>query len=406
MRRARSPLEPPPSRQSGWAPSCSRSTSPRPTSTRPPLTRVCVTRWWCSRGPRPRRGRAGTEGDRGPPGGHPARRGRASALRDRKSPPRQHPPAAHPRCHCAGPFGEGQRRPDHLISAQWTASIPVYRLRSSASCRCPQAPLVPVGHPSRCMARPPDRGAHVWVGLWVALTARTRKVAGFARSLSHAGWWHHGDMHEVLIDPVPLQRLGRLLTSERAERLEAAARAAGKLLNGRVVWNVNATAQGGGVAEILQALLAYGRGAGIDTRWRVLGADPEFFAITKRLHNRRHGSRGDGGELGEAERRHDLEVSRANLAAAADLVRPGDIVLLHDPQTAGMVTGLRDLGGTVVWRCHIGADTATPVTEAGWAFLREFVEPADAVIFSRIEYVPEWVANDKVWVIPPSLDPF
>ncbi|MFL6133741.1 MAG: glycosyltransferase [Nocardioidaceae bacterium] len=213
-------------------------------------------------------------------------------------------------------------------------------------------------------------------------------------------------MHEVLIDPVPLQRLGRLLTSERAERLEAAARAAGKLLNGRVVWNVNATAQGGGVAEMLQALLAYGRGAGIDTRWRVLGADPEFFTITKRLHNMLHGSPGDGGILGEMERRHFVEVTQANVSAAEELVKPGDIVLLHDPQTAGMVTGLRHLGAYVVWRCHIGADTATPVTEAGWAFLREFVEPADAVIFSRIEYVPEWVANDKVWVIPPSLDPF
>lgn len=213
-------------------------------------------------------------------------------------------------------------------------------------------------------------------------------------------------MHEVLIDPVPLQRLGRLLSSERAERLEAAARSAGKLLDGRVVWNVNATAQGGGVAEMLQALLAYGRGAGIDTRWRVLDADPLFFTITKRLHNMLHGSPGDGGILGEMERRHFVEVTQANLAAAEELVKPGDIVLLHDPQTAGMVTGLRDLGAYVVWRCHIGADTATPVTAAGWAFLREFVEPADAFIFSRIEYVPEWVANEKAWVIPPSLDPF
>jgi trehalose synthase len=213
-------------------------------------------------------------------------------------------------------------------------------------------------------------------------------------------------MHEVLIDPVPLQRLGRLLLPERTERLEEAARSAGRLLDGRVVWNVNATAHGGGVAEMLQALLAYGRGAGIDTRWLVLSADPEFFTITKRLHNMLHGSPGDGGALGEVERRHYLDVARANLAAAVDLVGPGDIVLLHDPQTAGMVSGLRERGAHVVWRCHIGADTATPVTEAGWDFLREFVEPADAAIFSRMEYAPAWVPHEKVWVIPPSLDPF
>jgi trehalose synthase len=213
-------------------------------------------------------------------------------------------------------------------------------------------------------------------------------------------------MREVLIDPVPLQRLGRLLLSERAERLQESARSARALLSGRRIWNVNATAQGGGVAEMLQALLAYGRGAGIDTRWLVLSADPEFFTITKRLHNMLHGSPGDGGALGSAERTHYVDVTRANEAAALELVQQGDVVLLHDPQTAGMAAGLRARGAHVVWRCHIGADTATAVTDAGWAFLREFVEQADAVIFSRIEYAPGWVPRDKVWVIPPSLDPF
>jgi trehalose synthase len=217
---------------------------------------------------------------------------------------------------------------------------------------------------------------------------------------------HDGRMNEVQIDPVPLQRLGRLLSSQRSGRLEETARAARAMLGDRTVWNVNATAQGGGVAEMLQALLAYGRGAGIDTRWLVLSADPEFFTITKRLHNMLHGSPGDGGALGEVERAHYVDVTRANLAAARELVQPDDVVLLHDPQTAGLVAGLRDHGAHVVWRCHIGADMATPVSDAGWAFLREFVEPADAAIFSRIEYAPGWVPRDKVWVIPPSLDPF
>ena len=68
--------------------------------------------------------------------------------------------------------------------------------------------------------------------------------------------------------------------------------------------NVNSTGAGGGVAEMLQTLLAYARGAGIDARWLVIEGDPDFFAITKRIHNGLYGSPGDGGELGAAERRH------------------------------------------------------------------------------------------------------
>ena len=69
-----------------------------------------------------------------------------------------------------------------------------------------------------------------------------------------------------------------------------------------MIWNVNATAQGGGVAEMLQTLLAYVRGVYVDTRWLVLTGNPEFFTVTKRVHNMLHGEPGDGGHLGEAER--------------------------------------------------------------------------------------------------------
>ena len=73
-------------------------------------------------------------------------------------------------------------------------------------------------------------------------------------------------------------------------------------LAGRRIWNVNSTARGGGVAEMLGPLLAYARGAGIDARWAVIDGDAPFFAVTKRLHNRLHGMAGDGGPLGAAER--------------------------------------------------------------------------------------------------------
>jgi hypothetical protein len=77
-------------------------------------------------------------------------------------------------------------------------------------------------------------------------------------------------MRQVQVDAIPLDRLTPLLSPERAERLAVYATRARELLDGRIVWNINATATGGGVAEMLQALLAYGRGAGADTRWLTL----------------------------------------------------------------------------------------------------------------------------------------
>jgi trehalose synthase len=215
-----------------------------------------------------------------------------------------------------------------------------------------------------------------------------------------------GGMEEVRIRPLPLDRLAELLEPDRARHLHEGAAQARALLAGRVIWNVNATARGGGVAEMLQTLLAYVRGAGVDTRWLVLRGDPEFFAITKRLHNLLHGDEGDGGPVGDAERRHYEEVLRDNLSSVAEAVDPGDVVLLHDPQTAGLVEGLRQAGAHVVWRCHIGLDTANDVTRLGWSFLRPYVEQAENVIFSRAQYCPDWVDRDRLHVIPPSIDPF
>jgi len=213
-------------------------------------------------------------------------------------------------------------------------------------------------------------------------------------------------MREVEIQPVPLERLAQLLSEERAQRLFDYQRLALEAFGDRTVWNINATSKGGGVAEMLQYILAYGRGAGVDTRWLVLDGDHEFFKITKRLHNFLHGSPGDGGPLGPEEREHFARVLSFNLPMAEQVVKAGDIVLLHDPQPAGLVDGLRRRGAHVVWRCHIGRDTSDALTEMGWTFLREFIESADAFTFSRKEYVPHWVPANKVAIIAPSIDPF
>ena len=108
-------------------------------------------------------------------------------------------------------------------------------------------------------------------------------------------------MEEVRIAPMDMQRLSALLSDDRNDLFDTVAAQAREFLEGRVVWNVNATAHGGGVAEMLQTLLAYVRGVGVDTRWWVLDGFPGFFVVTKRMHNVLHGEPGDGGPLGDAE---------------------------------------------------------------------------------------------------------
>jgi len=213
-------------------------------------------------------------------------------------------------------------------------------------------------------------------------------------------------MHRVEIYPTNLDRLASLLSPARALRLGQAGERIRVLLAGRTMWHVNATAQGGGVAEMLAALLGYARGIGVDVRWLTLDADREFFTITKRIHNRMHGEAGDDGPLEQAQRRQYEEVLADDLASMAPLVSSSDVVVLHDPQTAGLVPGLRASGAKVVWRSHVGRDSSNEHTEQAWAFLRPYLVQADRFVFSRKSFCPEWVAPDRLHLIPPSIDPF
>jgi trehalose synthase len=213
-------------------------------------------------------------------------------------------------------------------------------------------------------------------------------------------------LEDVRIQACTPRRLAPLIGPERAKRFEATAEAAREMLAGRRVLNVNSTAAGGGVAEMLRTLLSYARGAGIDAQWVVIKGDAHFFTITKRIHNNLHGAAGDGGPLGSSERRHYEDVLRANADELLAQVRPRDIVLLHDPQTAGLTDALARAGVIVVWRCHVGADAANAHVEQAWAFLRPYLEDVDAYVFTRAMYVPAWADARRVFVIPPSIDPF
>jgi trehalose synthase len=214
-------------------------------------------------------------------------------------------------------------------------------------------------------------------------------------------------LDEVPVAPATLERFRGVVGPDQFAALERAADDARQVLAGRILWTVNSTARGGGVAEMLQVLMSYVVGAGVDGRWAVIRGDDDFFATTKRLHNWLHGSAGDGGPLGEAEQQHYAERSAMNAQALLECgVRANDIVLLHDPQTAGMIDHLRDAGALVVWRCHIGTDRPDERVAAGWEFLRPFLGAAHRCVFTREAFVPSWMDRDLVSIIPPSIDPF
>jgi trehalose synthase len=211
---------------------------------------------------------------------------------------------------------------------------------------------------------------------------------------------------EVRVAPISPDRLREVLDPPDWEDFEKHLARAGEVFEGRVIWMVNSTAAGGGVAEMLRSFLAYARGAGVNIRWLVMTGTPHFFQITKRLHNFLHGSSGDGGDLGEAERAEYDAVCAANAEHIAALVRDTDIVLLHDPQTAGMVPRLKLTGAHTVWRSHIGAERPNEFVQAGWDFLDEYLPQADACVFSRHAYIPDWANAIRTQVIQPSIDVF
>lgn len=213
-------------------------------------------------------------------------------------------------------------------------------------------------------------------------------------------------LRRVVVASLPYGRFRPVLGEERFAAFQRVAARARELLAGRVVWNVSSTGRGGGVAEMLRSLLAYARGAGVDARWLVISGDERFFRVTKRIHNLLHGDPGDGGPLGERERAIYRAALEPNARALSELVRAGDVVILHDPQTAGLVPAMVDRRATVVWRCHIGIDQPNDQARAAWSFLRPFITPAHAYIFSRLDYTWEGLANERLVVVPPSIDAF
>lgn len=213
-------------------------------------------------------------------------------------------------------------------------------------------------------------------------------------------------LDEVKVTPRSPDAFSEVLSGERYEEFARVVLEARKVLEGRTVWNVNSTAHGGGVAEMLPSLMGFALAAGVSTRWIVIKGEPPFFGVTKRIHNNLHGMPGDGGPLGEDERRAYEATLALNGPELRDLVAPGDVVILHDPQTAGLLEELKGEGVKVVWRCHVGLDDPNDTARRAWNFLLPYIAKADAYIFSRPAFAWEGIDIARLRIIAPSIDAF
>jgi trehalose synthase len=209
----------------------------------------------------------------------------------------------------------------------------------------------------------------------------------------------------VPVGSLPVDQFESVLPPERFAEVREAVERSRQLLEDRRVWNVNSTARGGGVAEMLVSLLAYAHGAEVDARWVVISGNDPFFALTKRIHNNLHNAGGDG-RLGDDDRKVYEDTLKPNIEEFLDLVSEDDVVIVHDPQPAGFIPALKERGIPVIWRCHVGIDTPTDVSRGAWEFLRPYVEPADAYVFSRQAFVWERLADEKIHLVAPVIDAF
>lgn len=213
-------------------------------------------------------------------------------------------------------------------------------------------------------------------------------------------------MRPIDVAPLPLSDLESHLDEVAVRRLRDGVVAAHGLLEGRTLWTVTPSASAAsGPAEIVAPLVAYARGLDIDARWLTLDAPADFVAVANRLNGFLHGSHGDGGKLGDKQRDLYEHVLASNADNVVDEVREGDVVILHDPATAGLAHAFRQAGAAVLWRCHVGIADAGEQGQRAWAFLDRYLEDVDLVIASRAEYLPPYIEQERAAIIAPSINP-
>lgn len=200
-------------------------------------------------------------------------------------------------------------------------------------------------------------------------------------------------LQQVELQPKRLADYAPVAGEEAIEEIRALA----EPLRGARVVHINATAYGGGVAEILQTLVPLMRDVGLEAEWQVIAGADEFFAVTKACHNGLQGM--------EMPFTAEMQAiwQRYNEMNAERFEGEYDFVVVHDPQPAGLLHYHGPAGGRHwLWRCHI--DTSRP-NSAYWRFFAPYISEYDAGIFTMKEYVGPDVRFKHLAIIAPTIDP-
>ncbi len=168
-------------------------------------------------------------------------------------------------------------------------------------------------------------------------------------------------------------------------------------LKGAKVVHVNSTREGGGVAEILQKLIPLKRALGIDASWEVISGGPAFYECTKGFHN---GLQGMGRRVPKPLLDEYEKVNAVNAEELRATLEEADFVMIHDPQPAPLLSHCAKRRGRWLWRCHI--DASHPYRPV-WKYLRQWVTPYDASIFSLPEFAQP--LPHPQYIVAPSIDP-
>ena len=168
-------------------------------------------------------------------------------------------------------------------------------------------------------------------------------------------------------------------------------------LQGATVVHVNSTREGGGVAEILQKLIPFKQALGIDARWEVINGSGPFYQCTKAFHNALQGNQV---AIPETLLREYEATNVKNAEILRELLETADFVFIHDPQPAALLASCPNRKGKWIWRCHI--DASHPFRPV-WKYLRQWIVPYDASIFSLPEFAQP--LPHPQYIIPPSIDP-
>jgi trehalose synthase len=178
-------------------------------------------------------------------------------------------------------------------------------------------------------------------------------------------------------------------------------RALAEPLRGARVLHVNATAYGGGVAELLATHVPLLQSVGIDADWQVIHGSDEFFAVTKTVHNGLQGA-----EVEWTPQMERVYLERV-LDNALQIEGDWDYVVIHDPQPAALreyvrARGLSPEDTKWIWRCHIDL---TDANSRVWEFFRPFIEQYDASVWTMPQFVPGTLEMQNIVFAPPCIDP-